>query len=218
MNQTSLSLEQISTALTEAANPSDLYDTLAKYESPALFLSTTNDKESEILSVFYSTFFFSHLLTDQTYEARAMTQRMPQDLAQKDPSLQNCLTLLRVVWQQNHEQVYRILRNLPWPESLKSVVQSYDTYFQEKTLKEVSHAYEAIKPAAAAGYMGLDQSAAEKGDPAVLQIFTACGWTWDEQAGLLYPKPAEEAPQQDDGKLYHDVSQILAMLGKGGSR
>lgn len=91
-------------------------------------------------------------------------------------------------------------------------------YFQEKTLKEVSHAYEAIKPAAAAGYMGLDQSAAEKGDPAVLQKFTACGWTWDEQAGLLYPKPAEEAPQQDDGKLYHDVSQILAMLGKGGSR
>lgn len=66
MNQTSLSLEQISTALTEAANPSDLYDTLAKYESPALFLSTTNDKESEVLSVFYSTFFFSHLLTDQT--------------------------------------------------------------------------------------------------------------------------------------------------------
>ena len=56
-----------------------------------------------------------------------MTQRMPQDLAQKDPSLQNCLTLLRAVWQQNHEQVYRILRDLPWPESLKPVVKSYDS-------------------------------------------------------------------------------------------
>lgn len=65
MTQTSLSLEQISTALTEAAHPSDLYDTLAKYECPALFLSTANHKESEVLSVFYSTFFFSHLLTDQ---------------------------------------------------------------------------------------------------------------------------------------------------------
>ncbi|KAB8230199.1 CSN8/PSMD8/EIF3K family protein [Aspergillus alliaceus] len=216
-----LSKDQLSAVLTSSRSPTELYNTLLEYESEAC-LKPSN--ESELLSLFYSTFFFSHLLTDQIesnnvlfnrYEARAMTQRMPQELAQTDPSLQNCLTLLRAVWQRKYESVYKILRELPWPELLRPAVESYKTYFQEKTLKEVSHAYEAIRPAAAANYLGLDAAAAEQGDPAIIQKLTAVGWTWDESTKLLHPKPIHVTPEKD-ARLYDDVSKIMALVGKYG--
>lgn len=54
-----------------------------------------------------------------------MTQRIPPNLTQHDPSLQNCLVLLRAVWQREYEQVYKILRELPWSDPLKPVVNSF---------------------------------------------------------------------------------------------
>ena len=60
-------------------------------------------------------------------EARALTQRMPETLKNQDSSLQNCLTLLRAIWQNEHTQVYQILRDLPWPETLQSLVKRYES-------------------------------------------------------------------------------------------
>ncbi|KAE8161878.1 COP9 signalosome [Aspergillus tamarii] len=198
-----LSKEQLSAVLKSSRSPTELYDNLVEYEGEACLMSTTDSNVSELLSLFYSTFFFAHLLTDQICEARAMTQRMPQELSQNDPSLQNCLTLLRAVWQRKYESIYKILRELPWPELLRPAVESYETYFQEKTLKEVSHAYEAIRPATAANYLGLDTAAAEQGDPAVIQKFTAVGWVWDESTRLLHPKPIPAASEKDS-RLYDE--------------
>lgn len=56
-----------------------------------------------------------------------LTKRMPQYLLERDPSLQNCLALLRVVWQRKHESVYKVLRELPWPNQLKPLIQRYDS-------------------------------------------------------------------------------------------
>lgn len=159
-----------------------------------------------------------------------MTQRVPEYLSRNDPTLQNCLTLLRAVWQRKYEQVYTILRQLPWPEALKPVVESYDgeayphflgiwlipayiAYFQEKTLKEVSKAYGAIRLEAAASYLGLDTAAAEKGDPNIVQKFTACGWRWDAEAELLYPK-AVPTETEKDIPLSTELSQIMALIGQ----
>ncbi|KAE8150979.1 COP9 signalosome [Aspergillus avenaceus] len=205
-----LSKEQLVAVLTSSRSPTELYDTLAKYETTACLI---DGKESELLSLYYSIFFFSHLLTDQIYEARAMTQRVPPILAHNDPSLQNCLTLLRAVWQRKYDSVYKILRELPWPEPLRLAVESYDKYFQQKTLREVSNAYEAIRPGAAAGYLGLDPVAAEQGDPALIQQFTAAGWTWDAQAKLLHPKPIPVSPKKD-AQIQNELSQIMALVGK----
>ncbi|KAK1139092.1 hypothetical protein N8T08_001278 [Aspergillus melleus] len=214
---TPLSTERISTIFSSARSPSDLYETLAQYEGDALLLASSKQRNnSDLLPFFYSTFFFAHLLSDQIYEARAMTQRMPPNLSQNDPSLQNCLVLLRAVWQREYEQVYKILRQLPWPEPLKPMVNSFETHFQEKTLREVRGAYEAIRPAAAASYLGLDPDAAEKGDPAIIQKLTASGWTWDESTMLLHPKPLPTAPETDRD-LQNGLGQIMALIAKHAS-
>ncbi|KKK16217.1 putative COP9 signalosome subunit 8 (CsnH), partial [Aspergillus rambellii] len=143
-------------------------------------------------------------------EARALTKRIPRELL-KDSSLQNCLLLLRAVWQRECEQVYKILRELPWPERCQPVVQSYESYFQEKTLKEVSNSYEAIRPAVAANYLGLDPAPAEQGDPAVIEKFIACGWRWDEETRLLHPKPIITAPPKDS-RLQGELSRVMALI------
>jgi COP9 signalosome complex subunit 8 len=94
---------------------------------------------------------------------------------------------------------------------LEPTVRKYELHFQEKTLKEVSRAYEAIRPDAAANYLGLDATAAKQGDPATISKFTACGWRWDEQNGLLYPKPIT-TPREKIGHSSNGLSEVMALM------
>ncbi|OJJ31858.1 hypothetical protein ASPWEDRAFT_30826 [Aspergillus wentii DTO 134E9] len=194
-----LSKEQLSTVLTTSQTAAELLDILAEYENEACLLSP--DSTNSITA---------------SLEARILTKRMPQTLLQNDPSLQNCLNLLRAVWQHRHDQVYKILRELPWSESLKPLVDKYDVHFQEKTLTEISRAYEAIRPATAASYLGLDPASAEKGDPATIQRFTACGWKWNEETQLLEPKRTV-TPSVPDGRLFNELGEVMALINNYGS-
>ncbi|BDD57860.1 hypothetical protein MPDQ_001048 [Monascus purpureus] len=214
MDLSPLSAEQLSEVIESASSSEQLFDNLSQYEMKACFMSSDppRNEDSEVLSFFYTSFFIAHLLTDQIDEARALTKRMPQFLLQRDSSLQNCLNLLRALWQHKHEQVYSILRELPWSETVKPLVQQYEVYFQNKTISEVSRAYGAIRPAVAASYLGIDPLAAERGDPAVIEKFTSCGWTWDEQTKLLHPKPID-APHAADSHLPKGLSEIMALIG-----
>lgn len=63
-----LSTDRIAAVFASARSPSDLYESLSRYEGDALLLSSSKQSDnSELLSYFYSTFFFAHLLTDQMY-------------------------------------------------------------------------------------------------------------------------------------------------------
>ena len=59
-----LSQDQLSSILSSAATPSELYEKLSQYEGEAL-LASDNQGNPELLSLFYAFFFFSHLLTEQ---------------------------------------------------------------------------------------------------------------------------------------------------------
>ncbi|KAL4911855.1 COP9 signalosome [Aspergillus aurantiobrunneus] len=208
-----LSLDQLSAVLAAAPTPADLYTTLSDYEEQACLLPTSSPNEKAVLVDFYTSFFISHLLTDQICEARALTRRIPRELLHTD-YLQNCLLLLRAVWQSKYTEIYKILRELPWPDRSQPLVQRYESYFQEKTLKEVSNSYETIRVAAAARYLGLDPTAAE-GDPAIIEKFTACGWEWDSEKQLLHPKPIFTAPPKDDS-LSNELSRVMALISNQG--
>lgn len=63
-----LSAERITAVVSSARSPSDLYETLSQHEGDALLLSSSKQSNDvDLLSFFYSTFFFAHLLTDQMY-------------------------------------------------------------------------------------------------------------------------------------------------------
>ncbi|KAL4802911.1 COP9 signalosome [Aspergillus unguis] len=207
-----LSLDQLSAVLTAASTPADLYTSLSDYEEQACLLQNKTPEEQDLLINFYTSFFFSHLLTDQIYEARASTRRIRPELLQTD-SLQNCLLLLRAVWQSKHTEIYNALRELPWPQRSQPIVHRYENYFQEKTLKEISTSFESIRLAAAAKYLGLDPATA--GDPATIQKFTALGWTWDSGKQLLHPKPIVTPPPQGDS-LENELSRVMALISNQG--
>ncbi|KAJ5492476.1 COP9 signalosome, subunit CSN8 [Penicillium expansum] len=212
-----LTMEQLSQLVASNAPPSQLFEALSRYELQACLIYTgdnsasTDGADSTLLSLFYSSFFLVHLLTDQVSEARALTKRIPEALLQQDPSLQNCLALLRAVWQTQHGQVYQVLRGLPWPDVLQPLVRRYESFFQDKTLIAVSRSYEAIRLATAATHLGLDEQLAKQEDPNIISNFTKCGWTWDPESKLLHPKPivvSTAEPQSSNG-----ISKAMAMLG-----
>ncbi|KXG47583.1 COP9 signalosome, subunit CSN8 [Penicillium griseofulvum] len=204
-----LTLEVLSQLVASNAPPSQLFEALSRYELQACLMSTGGD--STLLSLFYTSFFLVHLLTDQVSEARALTKRIPEALLQQDPSLQNCLTLLRAVWQTQHGQVYQILRGLPWPDVLQPLVRRYESFFQDKTLIAVSRSYEAIRLATAATYLGLDEQLATQEDSNIISNFTKCGWTWDPESKLLYPKPIVVSPVEPQSS--NGIRKAMAMLG-----
>ncbi|KAJ5986899.1 hypothetical protein N7451_011264 [Penicillium sp. IBT 35674x] len=225
------STEQLSKLAASNLPPSQLFEILSRYETDARLILAGND-DPQLLSLFYSTFFFAHLLTEQVSvaytssttaledplsdfntnrpEARALSQRFPEALRLQDPYLQSCLTLLRAIWQKRHDQIYQILRNLPWSKGLQPLVQRYESFFQDQSLIAVSTSYEAMRLPTAATYLGLDSTAAEQGDPAVIKKFTDCGWKWDAEAKLLYPTPIV-LPSVDERPLngIHDAMKLL---------
>ncbi|KAJ6145270.1 COP9 signalosome complex subunit 8 [Penicillium chermesinum] len=222
--------------------PSQLFEVLSKYEAEAVLLAAGSGSpepsgtHSELLSLFYSSFFFSHLLTQQKSEARALTHRLPQILQQQDPSIKSCIALLRALWQTDHVQVFQLLRTASWPEGLHPLVQRYERkislqslrhhtsvteltrwigFFQDQSLIAVSRSYEAIRPEVAASYLGLDQAAAAQNDPSIIQKFTECGWRWDLESRLLHPAPINVPSSADKGStnVFRDT---MAMLGNQG--
>lgn len=161
-----------------------------------------------------------------------LTKRIPQNLLEKAPSLQNCNALLRAVWQRKHKDVYKILRELPWPDQLEPLIRRYDSkrvlpsslrrlspiclgHFQEKTLVEISKAYEAIKPASASAYLGIDLAASEQCGPAAIERFIAYGWTRNEQENLLRPSSATAEPGKNVD-ISNRLNEAVALVGNSG--
>lgn len=66
-----LSTEQLSNLIASHVPPSQLFEILSQYELQACLLSPsedsdgTDDGEAQLSSLFYSSFFFAHLLTKQ---------------------------------------------------------------------------------------------------------------------------------------------------------
>ncbi|KAJ5747262.1 uncharacterized protein N7511_008958 [Penicillium nucicola] len=216
-----LTLEQLAGLISSNAPPSQLFEALSQYEHEACLMSAGNGSpetgggDQTLLSTFYSSFFLVHLLTDQVPEARALTKRIPVSLLHQDPSLQNCLTLLRAVWQTQVDQVYQILRQCPWPEVLQPLVLRYESFYQDKTLISVSTSYEAIRLSTAAKYLGLDELSAKQEDPNIIAKFTKCGWTWDPETKLLHPKAIVVLPTEKQSS--NSIHDAMKMLGKSGS-
>jgi len=84
-------------------------------------------------------------------------------------------------------------------------------FFQDQTLIAVSTSYEAMRLATAALYLGLDSTAAERGDPAVIKKFTDCGWKWDAETKLLHPTPI--VPRSVEEQPLHGIRYAMALLG-----
>ena len=88
-------------------------------------------------------------------------------------------------------------------------------FFQDDTLIAISTCYEAIRPATAANYLGLDPQIAEQGDPVIIDKFTSCGWTWDPAAQLLHPSPI--VVQTANRPSSNGIRETMAMLSNRGS-
>lgn len=92
---------------------------------------------------------------------------------------------------------------------------NFPGFLQDQTLIAISNSYEAIRPAVAAGYLGLDTEPADKNDPSFIQKFTDCGWTWNADTQLLHPVPiAVKSTNQQASNGIHDA---MAMFGGRGS-
>jgi len=73
MKLPALSTEQLKQLAASNLPPSQLFEILSRYESDACLMESggghpkTRGGDSELLSLFYSSFFFAHLLTNQMY-------------------------------------------------------------------------------------------------------------------------------------------------------
>lgn len=86
----------------------------------------------------------------------------------------------------------------------------------DKAFKDISRAYEAIRPEVAAEFLGLEYTMkgvlGEEHIPALVESLTERGWNWDPDEGLLRPK----VPQEITQPTATGMGDLLNLIGKYG--
>ncbi|PGH00407.1 COP9 signalosome complex subunit 8 [Blastomyces parvus] len=166
------------------------------------FGDTHMASDTVFLSTYYCSYLFALLLEDEINEAHMLTRRIPESLVKGDGTMQNALSLLRAVWNKNHENIYRVIRTTQWPQSIKPLVKQYELFFQNRTFQDISLAYGSIRPSTAALYLGLDSigedtmsDSADGTGPELVALLTGKGWEWDAESKLFSPKVTTQVPK-----------------------
>ncbi|KAF5015320.1 hypothetical protein F66182_13390 [Fusarium sp. NRRL 66182] len=201
-----LSLEQLQQALTENLSKDALYDLLSSYEDEACqqFTPGAITGDAKVLTAYYSSFLFSHLLIDEIQEARALTQRIPSTLIQNEPVVQRSIAILRSIYQNKFSETYALLRGQPWPKPVDIVVERFDAYYTEKSFRNISRIYESIRPEVAAEYLGLQNNAE------LTDILVKRGWEWNAEKELFRPHVPDEHVAR---KVRPPLDQISRTVG-----
>ena len=71
-----------------------------------------------------------------SYEARMLILRTPPSLIKASTVLQDCLTLLRAVWEKEYTVTHEILQHSSWPDVLKPLVQAYQSRLAHLSILE----------------------------------------------------------------------------------
>ncbi|EGC44632.1 COP9 signalosome complex subunit 8 [Histoplasma capsulatum var. duboisii H88] len=178
--------------------------------------------DTEFLSIYYSSYFFALLLEDQINEAHMLSRRLPASLAKEDVTIQSTLSLLRAVWNNNYEKIYRVIRTTQWPQSIKQLAQQYQLFFQNKTFHNISHAYGSIRPSAAALYLGLnsveEDAMSDNADGTgseLVALLTGKGWEWNAESKLFAPKVTMPVPGVT-GSESAAIRELVAQLRSHG--
>jgi COP9 signalosome complex subunit 8 len=95
-------------------------------------------------------------------------------------------------------------------------------YFVDKAFKDISRAYEAIRPEVAAEFLGLEYTMkgvlgenTKEHIPALVESLTERGWNWDPDEGLLRPK-VPPTPQEITQPTATGMGDLLNLIGKYG--
>jgi COP9 signalosome complex subunit 8 len=95
-------------------------------------------------------------------------------------------------------------------------------FFRDKTFQGISRAYEAIRPEAAAAYLGLGYVA--KGEtemvtgepsPTLIGSLTSMGWIWDADEGLFHPQVPVDLSNARMPET-NGISQLVDLIGNYG--
>ena len=91
-------------------------------------------------------------------------------------------------------------------------------YFSEKSFQDVSGAYEAIRPKAAAEYLGLTEGLENEDEPSpkLVDMLVGKGWSWDAENKLFHPKTPVKLMENPEKFNPNGMSQILQLLGTYG--
>ncbi|OJD18616.1 hypothetical protein AJ78_01387 [Emergomyces pasteurianus Ep9510] len=199
-----VSLADITHVLATAQSSAVLLQMLMELEGDVslTFGDTHMAGDTEFLSTYYSSYLITLLLENEINEAQMLTRRLPESLVNGDSTIQNTISLLRAVWNQNHAKIYNIIRTTQWPSNINPLVQQYQLFFQNKTFQDISLAYGSIRPSTAAHYLGLDfagedimRDSTDGPDPELVAIPTEKGWEWNAESKLFSPKVTTHVPK-----------------------
>ncbi|KAI5836844.1 COP9 signalosome [Morchella snyderi] len=194
-----LNLGHLSALITDQnLSPAALVDLLADLEATASSCPL-NSSTSELISNYYSAYFFSLFLCDDLNEARFLSKRIPLGFLQSDPLLISTYTLLRALYTRSYQSIYTTLSSAPWSGVLTPLVSRFEKYFRRRTFILLSRAYTAISLKSTAIFLGLEGT--DENESSIIAMVVAEGWGRDEATGMLKPVPID-----DDDDLRADVN------------
>nr|CAG4641258.1 EOG090X0F3A [Eulimnadia texana] len=125
--------------------------------------------------------------------AKLLWKRIPQEVKARCPLLAEVWTLGQKLWNQEHPQVFSLLRNAAWPEDLKPYAALLFESYRTKIINLIAKAYSSVHLQTFANILGLNEHT-EEVEAVLLKLKEEAGWRVDAGAGLIIPESPAPPP------------------------
>eukprot|EP01095_Lingulamoeba_sp_RSL-Kostka_P017902 TRINITY_DN9587_c0_g3_i1.p1 TRINITY_DN9587_c0_g3~~TRINITY_DN9587_c0_g3_i1.p1 ORF type:complete len:195 (+),score=41.25 TRINITY_DN9587_c0_g3_i1:78-662(+) len=142
-------------------------------------MTNTDDEVSVENHPYYGLQLLSHLILQDTVNARFTWKRTPESVKQ-NKVIQYIWAIGRFMWERNYEEVFNTIKNTNWPETYVQLLQKLEENFRENTINLISRSYNSITLKSFCEKTGYSPQDA-------INEIQAKEWEFDEDKSIIRP-------------------------------
>jgi len=117
------------------------------------------------------------------------------------------------LWQRDHAEVYSLIKNTKWPETIQPFMNCLGEKYRQKSLQLIGKAYLTITSSTFSNLTGCcDQP--EEAESLLVKLQAEQGWTCDSALNLIVPKQSstQNVPLMRNEEQLQSLTQFVSFL------
>jgi len=134
-------------------------------------------------------------------------KRIPAEEKITNPILGQIWSVGQKLWQKEHAEVYRLIKNTNWPETIQPFMDSLEDKYRQKSLQLIGKAYQTINSMTFANLVGYSDQP-EEAEKLLGKLQEEQGWTCDSTYNLIVPK---QSSTHNSSSLLKNEDQLQSL-------
>jgi len=177
----------------------ELASELEMQELEGLSAISLCELHSQLLSIYLCNF--------DLCNAKLLWKRIPAEEKITNPILGQIWSVGQKLWQKEHAEVYRLIKNTNWPETIQPFMDSLEDKYRQKSLQLIGKAYQTINSMTFANLVGYSDQP-EEAEKLLGKLQEEQGWTCDSTYNLIVPK---QSSTHNSSSLLKNEDQLQSL-------